>query len=123
MQMGDYMNKLPSSIGLLIHIVYYILSILSLFYTGIKSFDYWLHAIVLAIPITILYLFESIKAFKNNKNIFNTVKLIVIIISVPLFIFVGGTDATICSIIWNIYFFIIFVIEIISLFAKSTTKK
>ena len=118
------MKKTLLSIGMIFHIIYYIFAVLSLVdydYMGYgvgKAFAFWIYAMIVSFPVIVFYLIEALRTFIKRKKIFNLLKLIAVIILVPLCIFVGCTSGVLESIIWNIYFFIIFVVQFISLFFK-----
>ncbi len=115
------MKKVLLGIGLALHIIYYVHSILSLCYNDYRAFDYWLKAMVIAMPVVAVYFIDAIKSLVN-KTTFNIIKLTTVIISIPLLLFVGCTLDTVCSIIWNSYFVILFLLETISLFIKSVNN-
>lgn len=122
------MKKILTIIGLLLHIIYYVFAILSLGdyeYSGYghgTAFAYWVYAMAISILIIIIYIAESIISLINSQRTFNIIKLIVVIALVPLVYYVGGTADTVCSIIWNIYFTVVFILEIISLFIKNNNN-
>ena len=118
------MKKILLSIGFILHIIYYIFAILSLGdfeYSGYgigQAFAFWIYAMIISIPVVIIYLIEGIKTFLICRNLFNFLKLIVVIILIPLFLFIGSSAGVVESVIWNLYFCIVFVIQFISLFVK-----
>ena len=123
------MNKILTVVGLIFHIIYYMLAILSLGeyeYIGYgvgKAFRFWIYAMLISLIIITVYLTDGIIAFVKNRKLFNILKLIFIIVTVPFYIFVGCSTGIANSIIWNIYFAIVFIIQIISLFVKRGIKQ
>lgn len=119
------MRKALLSIGITFHIIYFVFAILSLNdydYAGYgvgKAFAFWIYAMLVSFLVIIIYLIEAIKTFAKSKKAFNAFKLIAIILLIPLCVFVGCSAGVVQSAIWNIYFFTIFVIQIISLFVKQ----
>lgn len=122
------MKKVLLSIGLSIHIFYIVLAILSLGdyeYSGHgvgRAFAFWIYAMMVAMPIIGIYLAEGILSFVKCGKYLSLIKLIVVCILVPLYVFVGCSAGMVQSVIWNTYFFAVFVIQIVSLFTKPVRK-
>ncbi len=118
------MRKVLTMVGLVLHIIYYIFAILSLGnyeYAGYgvgKAFAFWIYATIISLPCLSIYLIDAIKSILTNKKIFNILKLVIIVLAVPLWRTLGGSGNVVCLIIWNIYFAIVFFIQIMSLFVK-----
>jgi hypothetical protein len=80
-------------IGIILHAIYYILIIFSFGnydYPGYGfgiGFVLWFFAVLISIPIIILYLIDGIVLLAKNRNLFNALKLILIVILelVPFF--------------------------------------
>ncbi|MBQ6552459.1 MAG: hypothetical protein IJL83_02450 [Clostridia bacterium] len=116
-------NKFLLWIGLILHLVYYALTVTALLTYGDHS-DYglgtsgglWIYAIIVAIPVILNYLTEGVLAVIRRRSAFNVIKLILVVALVPLWIFCGNAGGIVEFIIWNAVFLAAFVIEIISLF-------
>lgn len=118
---GDiYMTKL----GIALHTLYYVLTVLSLFdynYRGYgvgKAFLFWILAVIVSFPIVLLYLGDGIRDFIKCKNAFSIIKLVAVILLVPLSLLCGTSAGVVESVVWNVYFFAVFVIQLLSLFSK-----
>ena len=104
--------------GLILHIIYYVLAILSLGnyeYSGEgigAAFAFWIYAMLISIPCIIVYIIEAIKSIIKKRNFFNVLKLILVIGLVPMLWYIGGSAEILCSIVWNVYFAVIFAMQI-----------
>ena len=122
-------NKFLLWIGLILHLVYYALTVTALLTYGDHS-DYglgtsgglWIYAIIVAVPVILNYLTEGVLAVIRRRSAFNVIKLILVAALVPLFIFCGMASGVVRFVIWNVVFLAAFVVEIISLF-KDNFKK
>ena len=123
------MKKALTIFGLILHIAYYIFAVLSLGdyeYKGYgvgKAFTFWLFAMIISLHCIFIYLINAIVCIVMSRKMFNILKLTLILCAFPLCVFVGCAAGVANSIIWNIYFAIIFVIQIISLFVKNEAKQ
>jgi len=115
--------------GLIFHIIYYVFAILSLGdyeYAGHgmgQAFKFWIYSLLIALIVIVIYLPDGIMAFTENRKLFNTLKFTFIVVTVPLWIFVGCGTGVANLTIWNIYFTLVFVIQIVSLFVKNESKQ
>ncbi len=107
--------------GLGLQVVYYILAVLSLCnyeYSGHgigKAFAFWIYAMLTASLCVLIYCVEAVYTQQKDKSRFHTIKLVSVILAIPLLVFIGMTAAPVCSVIWNIYFIGLFLLEIVSL--------
>ena len=88
-----------------------------------KAFTFWLFAMIISLHCIFIYLINAIVCIVMSRKMFNILKLTLILCAFPLCVFVGCAAGVVNSIIWNIYFAIIFVIQIISLFVKNETNQ
>ncbi len=115
-------NKFLLWIGLLLHLVYYMLIAMYLYnyfsYLGTPRYDYayWIYAVIIAVPIVLNYLAEGILSVTRRISVFNIIKLVLVVALVPLWIFCGSAGGIVEFIIWNAVFLAAFIIGIISLF-------
>lgn len=116
-------NKLLLWIGLILHLVYYALTVTALVYYGDysgyglgTSGGLWIYAIIVAIPVILNYFAEGVLSVTRRISAFNIIKLVLVVALVPLWIFCGSAGGIVEFIIWNAVFLAAFVIEIISLF-------
>ena len=122
-------NKFLLWIGLILHLVYYALTVTALLTYGDHS-DYglgtsgglWIYAIIVAVPVILNYLTEGVLAVIRRRSAFNVIKLILVAALVPLFIFCGTVSGVVRFVIWNAFFLAAFVVEIISLFKTPAPK-
>lgn len=114
------MKRILLLLGVILHAIYYIPALLSLFATN--GFDLWVLAMVLSFPVIVIYLIDAIKALKMHHTKFDVFRLVIIIVSFLLCVGVGCTLGTVYSIIWNLYFLFIFIIQLLSLFIKRIEK-
>lgn len=118
------MSKNLTVIGLACHILYFVLTVLSLGdyeYQGYgpgKAFKYMILSAYVAIICVTLYLIGAMCALIRNRRIFNIIRLLAVIISIPVGYNCIGYGYT-PALIGNAYFLILFIIEIISLFLKD----
>ncbi|WP_407453269.1 hypothetical protein [Methanobrevibacter sp.] len=122
------MKKIPSIMCLVVHILYYILAILSLGdyeYTEGHStgFKIWIVAMLVAFFCIFLYFILSFYEIILYKDIFYIVNFILITVGIPLLFTVGFHLTVLSSVIWNSYFSIIFIFRIILLFRKERYRK
>ena len=114
------MKKVFTITGLALHFIYYVFAILSLGnYNSNQAFEFWVFAMIISFPCLAVYLIDAIKSFSSNKNGFNIFKLLLVLLAVLMCLFIGCTLTVMCSIIWNTYFTILFLVQIISLFVKQ----
>ncbi|MBO7519223.1 MAG: hypothetical protein J6T73_00450, partial [Clostridia bacterium] len=115
-------------IGLSFHIVYYIFAILSLGnygYTGTgnsPNFQFWIYAMIISLPCVILYTIDAVKSLVKQRTPFIFARSFYIFSAIPLLVFIGATLGVTESIIWNIYFGVLFILELVSLFLKPIKK-
>ncbi len=119
------MKKVLTIIGLALHLIYYVFAILSLGdyeYIGYgvgKAFAFWIYAMLISLIVIGVYLADGIVSFVKRRRTFELLKLILIALSFPVCVCVGCSAGVANSIIWNIYFAIVFVMQITSLFVKE----
>lgn len=117
------MNRKLLGIGLLFHVIYYVFALLSLGdyeYVGYgvsRNFAFWIYAMVMAVPVVILYCIAALRKYLKHKTRGGAWMLAVIAVSVPLFVFVGAAAGVVQSIVWNAYFLILLILQVISFFS------
>lgn len=118
------MKKSLLIISLVLHIVYYIVVVLSLgdyeYVGGVgMAFKLWIYAMLFAPLCLLSHLVQSVVELLFHKNTVGVIKLVLIVIGFPLFFIFGMKSGVISSIIWNVYFLFIFIIQISSLFIRK----
>jgi hypothetical protein len=88
-----------------------------------KAFKFWISAIVVALVVIVLYSIESISCFIKCRKAFNAFKLLSVILLIPFYFLFVSSANVIDYIIWNVCFFAVFVVQIISLFVKRVDNK
>ena len=82
------------------------------------SFTFWIYSVATAFCSLPFYLTDAIFLLKKAKNGirpgFNTALGILLIVAIPMCFFVGGAPG-ITAYIWNAYYLVIFILEIVSL--------
>lgn len=84
--------------------------------TGVsRSFGMWVYSVFTAIMSIYLYLIDLYTSFRHlrSRKILLILKILLVLGSIPMVILIGGRLG-ICILIWNIYFAVVFLIEIIS---------
>lgn len=84
--------------------------------TGVsRSFGMWVYSILTAIMSIFLYFIDLYTSFRHlrSRKILLILKILLVLGSIPVVILIGGRLG-ICILIWNIYFAVVFLIEIIS---------
>lgn len=118
------MKKLLTIFGLLLHVFYFVLTALSFGeyeYSGAgvgTGFAFMIYSVIAVIPCLGAYLAEAVYAFVKKYSVFNIVKLLAILGSIPLCCFCVGRGI-VPAMLWNAFFGGIFVLEIVALSRKS----
>ena len=83
-----------------------------------KSFAFWVFGMIVAYFSLIFYFIDAIlsaiKVFMKIHPIFNTILSTLLLGAIPMGIFVGG-GLGINIYLWNTYYFVIFILEVISI--------
>ena len=114
-----YLTKVIAFIGMLLTVVSLGLAITSVIpNTDDSQFVLWVYSVIAALISLFFYaidgIFCIIRAFYKLDVIFNVILGVMIFISIPMAIYIGGTP--LLCVIWNVYYFIMLVLEIISIF-------
>ena len=90
-----------------------------------KSFALWVFGMIAAYFSLIFYFIDAIlsakKVFMKIHPIFNTILSILLLGAIPMGIFVGG-GLGINILLWNTYYFAIFILEVISIAKHKKIK-
>ena len=109
----EFMKKtlLPA---IIMQAVYYILSILSLFdyeYSGRGyglAFVFWIASFLPAFFCILFHILGAILNITRGKAMFSIIYLVLAILALPLLVIIGTSASVIHSIVWNIYFGVLF---------------
>lgn len=90
-----------------------------------SHFGLWIYSYIVALASLLFYIIDGIfciiRAFYKLDMVFNVILGAVIFIGIPMIIFIGGRP--IICIIWNIYYFAMLVLEIISIIRAIRHRK
>lgn len=118
------MRRLLTVSGLVLQVLYFVFTALSYGeyeYSGAgvgKGFAFMIYSIIAAVLCLGVYLAEVVYAFVKKYSVFNLVKLLAVIGSIPLCYFCIGGDV-VSAMIWNAYFVGVFLLETVALFCKN----
>ena len=116
------MKRKAAAFGLLCHVISYYFGFLSLgnySYAGkgvSPAFGYWIYCIINALLCLLFYLYDALRLVTYKRSFFNIFRMILVILAGFLCLFVGGSLGVMNSIIWQSYFAIVFVVQILSMF-------
>ncbi len=128
-----YITKTIAAIGMLISVLSLLLAVASILPLSpdqvnaetFNQFELWIYSYMVAIPSILFYLIDGIfcfvRTFYKLDKIFNIILGIFILCMVPMVLFVGSWYPG--SIIWNIYYFLVFTLEIISIIRAIKQRK
>ncbi len=129
-----YSTKAIAFFGMLISIFSFILAIRSILpdksYDPInddmgRQFEFWIYSYLAALPCLLFYLIDAIfciaRAFYKLDALFNLILGILIFGMIPMMLLVGSWYPG--SIIWNVYHFMVFALEIISIIRAIRHRK
>lgn len=117
-------KTLPAIIGMLLNLLSFALVIAAFVLeskelppaTGVsRSFAMWVYSILVAFISIFLYLVDIYASFQQlrSRKFLLILKIILVFGAIPMAILIGG-QLGICILIWNIYFAVVLLIEIIS---------
>ena len=113
------MKRPMAIIALSLHVAYYLLLILSLTSEDYDAgFGAWVWAVFLAFPIFGLHLADGIVLLVKKSGFFSVLRLVLICLLFPCLITFGGGVDHISILIWNVYFFAVSAIQMVSLFTS-----
>ena len=79
------------------------------------SFAFWIYSVIFALISMVFYFIDALRAiaraFKKINPAFNLIIALLFVCAIPLLVFVGAGSG---AIIWNAYYVLIFVLEIVS---------
>jgi hypothetical protein len=79
------------------------------------SFAFWIYSVIFALISMVFYFIDALRAiaraFKKINPAFNLIISLLFVCAIPLLVFVGAGSGVI---IWNAYYVLIFVLEIVS---------
>lgn len=79
------------------------------------SFAFWIYSVIFALISMVFYFIDALRAiaraFKKINPAFNLIISLLFVCAIPLLVFVGAGSGVI---IWNAYYILIFVLEIVS---------
>lgn len=79
------------------------------------SFAFWIYSVIFALISMVFYFIDALRAiaraFKKINPAFNLIIALLFVCAIPLLVFVGAGSG---AIIWNAYYILIFVLEIVS---------
>lgn len=121
-------KRIPVIICLSFQVIYYILAISSLrdyeYVRGVGiGFKLWICAMLFALVSLLAHCTLIVDELLSHKSAFSVIKLILVIVGFPLYFLVGITSGVRNSIIWNVYFTIVFVFQLFSLFIRKQHNK
>ena len=129
-----YLSKPIVIIGMLLTVFSLYLAVLSILpdknYDPVnddvsRQFEFWVYSYMTAIPSLLLYIIDGvfciIRVFFKLDSTFNLVLGVLIFAMIPMIIFIGSWYPG--SIIWNVYYFAVFVLEIISIIRTIKQRK
>ena len=106
-------NKKILLTSLITQAIYYAFLILSFFdyeYSGEGvglAFGFWIYSCLIALINIPLHIWGAVRNISGNKKLAPIVYLILSILAIPLFIFIGASASIVCGVIWNIYYLIL----------------
>ena len=115
-----YLTKTIAFIGMLMTVFSLGLAIASVIPNNDHDtqFGLWVYSVIVAFVSLFFYIIDGIfciiRAFYKLDVIFNIILGVMIFISIPMVIYIGGRPL-IC-VIWNVYYFVMLVLEMISIF-------
>ena len=115
-----YLTKAIAFIGMLMTVFSLGLAIASVIPNNDHDtqFGLWVYSVIVAFVSLFFYIIDGIfciiRAFYKLDVIFNIILGVMIFISIPMVIYIGGRPL-IC-VIWNVYYFVMLVLEMISIF-------
>ena len=109
--MSDKKSLLPALITQAIYYVFLILSMFDYGYSGEGmglGFVFWIISLLPAFIGILFHILGAVLNISREKNIVPFVYLILAVLAIPLLITVGTAASTVNSIIWNAYYFVLF---------------
>ena len=131
MKTSASVSKAFNIIGVVVHIVYFVLAIISLccYYTqsppaegGLPlSFSWWFWSTMVAAACIFCYLIGAVSGFIAKRDTLEKIKLVIVVGAIPMWGFGVGY-----FVVWNVFFAILFAVELIPLiieFKKNNRKQ
>lgn len=115
--MKKLLIKIPAMIAMLISLVSFVWYIQSFFesvYTEI-----WLGSVIMAMFSVPFFFFDAIvsfvRAIKKDDPKFNYILALILVGAIPMVVIFGGDGKDFFNVIWNVYYLLMFILEIISI--------
>lgn len=114
--MKSLISKIPAVIALIISIFSFYYYILSFFR---YEADEWLMSVIIAMFSMLFFFIDAVicfvKAVKKNDAKFNYILTLLLLGAIPMVVVFGGDGKDYFNVIWNVYYLLIFVLEVISI--------
>lgn len=114
--MKKVLIKIPAMIAMLITLFSFFFYVQAFFDT---ESDIWILSVIVAILSVFFYFIDAIisfvRAIKKKDRIFNFILTAVLILAIPMVVIFAGSGRASFRIIWNVYYLLMLVLEIISI--------
>lgn len=111
------LSKIPAVAAMLLTLYSYFYYVQYLL--GSTNPDVWLVSVIIAMFSVPFYLIDAIisfiRALKKDDAKFNYLLSLILVGSIPMVVVFGGDGRDLINAIWNIYYLLMFVLEIISI--------
>lgn len=114
--MKRILGKIPAVIAMLISLISFFWYVQSFFE---PASDIWIGSVIVAMLSVPFYLIDAgislIRAIKKHDSRFNYILALVLIGAVPMVVVFGGDGKDYFNVIWNVYYLLMFALEVISI--------
>ncbi|MBO4216983.1 MAG: hypothetical protein J5940_03475 [Clostridia bacterium] len=127
MKTSASVSKTFNTMGLVVHIVYFVLAIISLccYYTqsppaegGLPlAFRWWFWSTIVAAVCIFFYLIGAVSGIIAKRDTLEKIKLVIVVGAIPMWGFGVGH-----FVVWNVFFVILFAVELIPLIIEFKKK-
>lgn len=115
--MKQLLIKIPAMIALLISLVSFVWYVL--FLLDLVHDETWLLSVLTAMFSIPFFFVDAIisfvRAVKKIDSKFNFILAVVLIGAIPMIVIFGGDGKDFFNVIWNVYYLVMFVLEVISI--------
>lgn len=115
--MKKLLIKIPAMLAMIISLVSFVWYVQYLL--GSENPDIWVLSSIMAMFSIPFFFIDAIisfvKARKKDDSKFNYILTLVLIGAIPMVVFLGGDGRDHLNIIWNLYYLMVFVLEVISI--------
>lgn len=115
--MKKLLVKIPAMIAMLIALASFVWYVLPI--AGLVHHEFWILSVIVAVLSMPFYLVDAIISFvrarKKDDSKFNYILALVLVGAIPMVVIFGGDGKDLFNVIWNLYYLLMFVLEVISI--------